>query len=57
MNAPEKFHYFFFIIIIIADYLHISLEMSIFVIDERGITKQCITPEPLAGQKLWNDES
>ena len=33
-------------------HLHISLEMSIFVVDERDIAKQCITPESLAGQNI-----
>ena len=53
MNAPENFIIFLFIIIIIADYLHISLKMSIFVIDERDISQICITPESLAGQKTF----
>ena len=30
--------------------LYISLKMGIFVVDERDIEKQCITPESLAGQ-------
>ena len=34
-----------------------ALVFSIFVTDERGITSQCITPEPLAGEKQMNMKS
>ena len=32
--------------------MHISLIFTTFVIDERDISQQCITPESLAGQNL-----